>query len=116
MAAKRRGAEMSIAQNGASGPMRSWRDEGREHARSILQSALNAVTPQVVMRQVQRAGDSLHLSTGERVALAGRTVRVAAFGKAAGMMSAHAQPWGPFAEVVVCAPYRVDIPGFEAYV
>lgn len=95
--------------------MRAWRDEGREHARAILQAALNAVSPQVAMRRVRRADDALLLPDGARVRLEGRVVRVVAIGKAAGMMSAHAQPWGPLAEVVVSAPYRVDIPGFEAY-
>ncbi|HUR68580.1 MAG TPA: DUF4147 domain-containing protein [Candidatus Thermoplasmatota archaeon] len=96
--------------------MRTWRDEAREHARTILQAALNAVQPQVVMRQVALAEGALHLPDGHRARLAGRTVRVAAMGKAAGMMAAHAQPWGPLHEVVVCAPYAVDIPGFESYV
>ena len=95
--------------------MRTWRDDAREHVRAILQAALQAVSPQVAMRQVRRDGDALVLPDGGRVTL-GRTVRVVALGKAAGMMSAHAQPWGPLAEVVVSAPYRVDIPGFEAYV
>ncbi|HVM44397.1 MAG TPA: DUF4147 domain-containing protein [Candidatus Thermoplasmatota archaeon] len=96
--------------------MRSWRDDARDHARQILQAALEAVSPQVAMRQVARDADALVLPEGTRVRLAGRTVRVVALGKAAGMMAAHAQPWGPLAEVVVSAPYRVDIPGFEAYV
>lgn len=95
--------------------MRRWRDDAREHARTILQAALGAVSPQVAMRQVRREDDALVLPDGSRVSLA-RTVRVVALGKAAGMMAAHAQPWGPLAEVVVSAPYRVDIPGFEAYV
>jgi len=96
--------------------MRSWRDEAREHARAILQAALQAAQPQVAMRRIRRAGDGLVLPDGSRVRLAGRAVRVVALGKAAGLMSAHAQPWGPFVEVVVSAPYKVDIPGFEAYV
>lgn len=96
--------------------MRSWRDDAREHVRALLQSALNAVSPQVAMRQVRREGDDLVLPDGSRVGLGGRAVRVVAVGKAAGMMSAHAQPWGPLTEVVVSAPYQVDIPGFEAYV
>ena len=95
--------------------MRSWRDEARDHARAILQAALNAVSPQVAMRQIRREADELRLPDGTRVSLA-RTVRLVAIGKAAGMMSAHAQPWGPLAEVVVSAPYEIDIPGFEAYV
>ena len=95
--------------------MRSWRDQAREDARAILQAALAAVSPQVAMRRVTRDGDALALPDGHRVPLA-RTVRVAALGKAAGMMGAHAQPWGPLAEVVVSAPFKVDIPGFETYV
>lgn len=96
--------------------MRSWRDEAREHARAILQAALESVQPQPLMRRLRREGDDLVLPDGARTRLAGRRVRVVALGKAAGMMSAHAQPWGPLAEVVVSAPYRVDIPGFEAHV
>lgn len=95
--------------------MRGWRDTAREHVRAILQSALAAAQPQVAMRRVQRSGDELLLPDGSRTRLAGRAVRVAAIGKAAGLMAAHAQPWGPFEEVVVSAPYLVDIPGFEAY-
>lgn len=102
---------------GALGPrVRTWRDTGREHVRMILQAALQAVQPQVVMRQIRSDDGALHLPDGTRVALRGRRVRVAAMGKAAGMMSAHAQPWGPLEEVVVSAPYAVDIPGFESYV
>lgn len=96
-------------------PMRSWRDEAREHVRAILQAALQAASPQVAMRQIRRDGDALVLPDGASVSLR-RNVRVVAIGKAAGMMAAHAQPWGPLAEVVVSAPYEVDIPGFEAYV
>lgn len=95
--------------------MRTWRDDAREHARTILQAALDAASPQVAMRRVRRDGDRLVLPDGSEVALA-RRVRAVAIGKAAGMMAAHAQPWGPLAEVVVSAPHRVDIPGFEAYV
>lgn len=96
--------------------MRRWADEGREHVRAILQAALNAVQPQPLMRQFRRDGDDLVCPGGSRVRLAGRRVRVVAIGKAAGMMAAHAQPWGPLDEVVVSAPYKVDVPGFEAYV
>lgn len=95
--------------------MRTWRDDAREHARTILQAALQAVSPQVAMRQVRRDGDALLLPDGARVLLS-RKVRVVAIGKAAGMMSAHAQPWGPLAEVIVSAPYKVDIPGFGSFV
>lgn len=96
--------------------MRRWADEGREHVRTILQAALNAVQPQPLLRQLRRDGPDLVLPGGERVRLEGRRVRVAAVGKAAGMMAAHTQPWGRFDEVVASAPYKVDIPGFEAYV
>jgi glycerate-2-kinase len=68
------------------------------------------------MRQVKVHDGVLHLPDGRHVALRGRAVRVAAIGKAAGTMSAHAQPWGPFDEVVVSAPYPVDVAGFESYV
>lgn len=96
--------------------MRTWRDDAREHVRSILQAALWSVNPQPLLRHVRREGGDLVLPDGRRVRLSGRQVRVAAVGKAAGGMAAHAQPWGPFAEALVVATHEVDVPGFESIV
>lgn len=96
--------------------MLPWSDVARDHARAILQAALVSVNPQPLLRAIQREGDDLVLPGRHRVRVGGRKVRLVAIGKAAGGMAAHAQPWGPFEEAVVVAPYAVDIPGFEAFV
>lgn len=96
--------------------MRRWSDQAREDVRAILQAALWAASPQPLMRALRREDGDLVLPDGGRVRLDGRKVRVAAVGKAAGGMAAHAQPWGPLAEVVVVAPHAVDVPGFESLV
>lgn len=96
--------------------MRRWRDEAREHVRQILQAALASVSPQPLMRQARVDAGDLVLPGGERVRFAGRAVRLAAIGKAAGGMAAHAQRWGPFAEAVVVAPHHAGIPEMECLV
>jgi glycerate 2-kinase len=99
--------------------MRSWRDEARDHARTILTRILQEANPQHVFRARLAFDERRVLRVdGARVAdlAAARRVRVAAVGKAAGGMAAHAQPWGPFAEAVVVAPHAVDIPGFASVV
>lgn len=96
--------------------VRTWRDDAREHAREILQAALHAAHPRVVMRRVLRDREGLLLPDGSRVRLADRAVRVVAIGKAAGAMGAHARSWGPFEEAVVSAPHHAEIPSFEAHV
>lgn len=96
--------------------MRPWHETGRDHARSVLQAALEAVSPQPLLRAVHVEGDGVTLPGGHRVRLAGRKVRVAAVGKAAGGMAAHVQRWGAFEEAVVVAPHPVDLPGFASFV
>ena len=98
------------------GCVRRWVDRAREDVRRMLQAALLSVSPQPLLREVRREGEDLVLPGRHRVRLGGRKVRLAAVGKAAGGMAAHAQPWGPFAEAVAVAPYAVDIPGFECHV
>lgn len=97
-------------------PVRRWSDQAREDVRAILQAALFAVSPQPLLRAVRREGDDLVLPGGARVRFGGRKVRLAAVGKAAGGMAAHAQPWGRFEEAVIVAPHVVDIPGFQSFV
>ena len=96
--------------------MQAWSATGREHARGILQALLWAVSPQPLLRAFRVEEGDLVLPGRHRVRLAGRKVRLAAVGKAAGGMAAHAQPWGAFEEAVVVAPHPVDIPGFESIV
>lgn len=93
--------------------MRTWTHDAREHARAILQAALDAASPQPLLRQVRVDAGELVLPGGERVRLQGRAVRLLAVGKAAGGMAAHAQRWGPFAEAVVAAPYDADVHDME---
>lgn len=95
--------------------MRSWRDEGREHVRRILTRMLLEANPQHVLRTRVRVSDGRLLVGDATIALQG-CVRLAAVGKAAGGMAAHAQPWRRFDEALVVAPHEVDIPGFECLV
>jgi len=99
--------------------MRTWRDDAREHARHILTSMLLEVNPQTLLRQrVRFDGRTLHLPGGKSMELhpSSGKLRLLAIGKAAGGMAAHAQPWGPFHEAVVVAPYDAGIPEFECLV
>lgn len=96
--------------------MHRWSDGARDDARAILHAILDAASPRVVARKVARDGDALVLPDGTRVRLASREVRLAAVGKAAGGMAAHAQHFGPFAEAVVVAPHDAKVPDMECLV
>ncbi|HWH08647.1 MAG TPA: DUF4147 domain-containing protein, partial [Candidatus Thermoplasmatota archaeon] len=96
--------------------MRTWTDDARDHARLILQAALEAVTPKVVMRPLRVEDGHLLLPDGRRVRVEGRTLRLVAVGKAAGGMAAQGQRWGKYAEAVVVAPYDAGIPEYECLV
>lgn len=100
------------------GPMRPWRETGREHARSILTRMLLSVNPQGVIRNHVSFERGRLLVDGALAAdlASAQRVRVAAVGKAAGGMAAHAQPWGPFEDALVVAPQKTEIPGFSCVV
>lgn len=96
--------------------MRTWTDDARDHARLILQGALEAVTPKVLMRPLRVEDGHLLLPGGHRVRVEGRAVRIVAVGKAAGGMAAQAQRWGRFADALVVAGYDAGIPEMECMV
>ena len=96
--------------------MHAWTDDARDHARAILQAALEAVTPKVLMRPLRVEDGHLVLPGGRRVRVEGRTVRLVAVGKAAGGMAAQAQRWGKYAEALVIAPFDAGIPEYECLV
>lgn len=96
--------------------MLRWSDVARDHVRAILQSVLDAASPQALMRQARVEAGDLVLPGGWRTRFDGREVRLLAMGKAAGGMAAHAQRWGKFAEAVVVAPHDAQIPGMQCLV
>jgi glycerate-2-kinase len=98
---------------------RRWASSARDDARTILTRMLLAVNPQTLLRRRVRfdaASATLTLPDGRPVPLPRGRTRLLAMGKAAGGLAAHAQPWGPFVEAVVVAPYDAGIPEFECLV
>lgn len=93
--------------------MLRWTDAARDHVRAMLQGALDAASPQALMRQARVVDGDLVLPGGERVRFAGRKARLVAVGKAAGGMATHVQRWGRFEEALVVAPNDAEIPGYE---
>lgn len=96
--------------------MRRWSDAARDDVRAMLHAALDAASPQALMRQARVEEGDLVLPGGWRTRFEGRAVRLLAVGKAAGGMAAHAQRWGRFAEAVVVAPYDAQVPEMECLV
>lgn len=81
--------------------MKRWEDEAREHMRRILQDAITAVTPQVLVRNRVRARrDGLDV-LGRRLDFGPGGVRLAAVGKAAAGLAAHAESWARWDETAV---------------